>query len=70
VAVKPPTKPNVYVPQSQQYLVGIDIVDPDDAIWPGVMAQVKVHCRWRSCAWFCWRWFNSAFDLGWGDIMP
>jgi len=33
------------------------------------VAQVKVHCRWRSCAWFCWRKLNSAFDLGWGDIM-
>ncbi len=69
VAVKPATKPNTNVPQSQQYLVGIDILDSDDAICPGTMAQVKVHCRWRSCAWFCWRWFNSAFDLGWGDIM-
>jgi putative peptide zinc metalloprotease protein len=69
VAVKPSNKPNVFVPQSQQYLVGIDILDPDDAICPGTMAQVKVHCRWRSCAWFVWRWFNSAFDLGWGDIM-
>jgi putative peptide zinc metalloprotease protein len=69
VAVKPSSKPNTYVPQSQQYLVGVDILDADDAIWPGTMAQVKVHCQWRSCAWFCWRWFNSAFDLGWGDIM-
>jgi putative peptide zinc metalloprotease protein len=69
VAVKPSSKPNTYVPQSQQYLVGIDLLDSDDAIWPGTLAQAKVHCRWRSCAWFCWRWFNSAFDLGWGDIM-
>jgi putative peptide zinc metalloprotease protein len=69
IAVKPSSKPNTYVPQSQQYLVGIDILDSDDSICPGTLAQAKVHCRWRSCAWFCWRWFNSAFDLGWGDIM-
>jgi putative peptide zinc metalloprotease protein len=69
IAVKPSTRPNSHVPQSQQYLVGIDILDPDESICPGTMAQVKVHLRWRSCAWFCWRWFNSAFDLGWGDIM-
>jgi putative peptide zinc metalloprotease protein len=71
VAVKPqsPTRPNTYIPQTQQYLVGIDIVDPDDAIWPGAMAQVKVHCRWRSCAWYCWRRLNDAFDLGWGDFI-
>ena len=69
MAVKPSSKPNVYAPQAQQYLLGIDIVDADDAICPGTMAQAKVHCRWRSGAWFVWRWFNSAFDLGWGDIM-
>jgi putative peptide zinc metalloprotease protein len=69
VAVKPSTKPNSHVPQSQQYLVGIEILEPDDSICPGTIAQVKVHLRWRSCAWFCWRWFNSAFDLGWGDLI-
>ena len=69
VAVKPSSKPNTFAPQSQQYLVAIDFIDPDDSICPGTVAQVKVHCRWRSCAWFCWRKLNSAFDLGWGDIM-
>lgn len=74
VAVKPaakpnPAKPNSYAPQSQQYLVLIDLLEPDDTIIPGTVVQVKVHCRWRSCAWLCWRKLNSAFDLGWGDIM-
>jgi putative peptide zinc metalloprotease protein len=69
VAVKPSSKPNTYEPQSQQYLVGIDILDSDNTICPGTMAQAKVHCRWHSLAWYCWRRFNSAFDLGWGDIL-
>ena len=63
VAVKPSTQPNVYVPQNQQYLVGIDILNADDAIRPGV-AQVKVHCRWHTFAWWVWRTISSTFDLG------
>src|SRR5207247_9842475 len=39
VPVKPSTQPNVYVPQNQQYLVGIDILNPDASICPGTMAQ-------------------------------
>jgi putative peptide zinc metalloprotease protein len=74
VAVKPPNpqQPNVHVPQAQQYLVSVDILDPDAAISPGTMAYVKINCRWRSTAWWAWRWFSSAFDLGmdWTDIIP
>jgi putative peptide zinc metalloprotease protein len=72
VAVKPSSRPNSYVPQAQQYLVGIDILNPDAAICPGTMAHVKIHCRWRTCAWWVWRSFSSAFDLGmdWTDIFP
>jgi putative peptide zinc metalloprotease protein len=72
VAVKPSSKPGTYVPQSQQYLVGIDILDSDNAVCPGTMAYVKVHCRWHTCAWWTWRAFNSAFDLGmdWTDFIP
>lgn len=64
VAVRPGGDPNHLIPQSQQYLVSINIVDPDRAIQPGTMAQVKVHCRWRTCAWWTWRWLASTFDLG------
>ncbi len=72
VAVKPTSKPDHYIPQSQQYLVGIAILDSDDAIWPGTMAQVKVHCRWRTTAWWAWHTFSSAFDLGMepSDLLP
>lgn len=65
LAVKPGTRPGVLVPQNQQYLVAIDFVDAEhDAIWPGTLGQVKIHCRWRSCAWWLWRTISLTFDLG------
>src|SRR5262249_36648841 len=64
VAVKPGGNPNQLVPQAQVYLVGIDIENPDGAICPGVRAQVKIHCEYRSCAWWVWRLLSSTFDIG------
>jgi putative peptide zinc metalloprotease protein len=63
VAVRPGGDPNKLIPQSQQYLISIDFMEPDSAIQPGSMAQVKVHCHWRTCAWWVWRTLSSAFDL-------
>lgn len=66
LAVKP-TAPNadptVQVPQSQQYLVAVEILNPDPAICPGTLAKVKIHCNWRSAAWWAWHKISSAFDL-------
>ena len=73
IAVKPAGKQDQegLVPQSQQYLVGIDILDSDNKICPGTMAQAKIHCRWRTSAWWAWRAFSSAFDIGdWTDYLP
>jgi putative peptide zinc metalloprotease protein len=74
IAVKPPPKnnPNANIPQSQQYLIPVDILDADNTICPGTLAQVKIHCRWRTTAWWGWRTFASAFDLGWEptDMLP
>jgi putative peptide zinc metalloprotease protein len=64
LTVKPSPNPNVYVPQTQNYLVGIDLIDPDSSICPGTMAQVKVHCRWQTGAWWVWRTISKTFDLG------
>ncbi len=64
IAVKPSSKPGQMIPQSQQYLIPVDIVSPDGAICPGTLAQVKVHCKWRSGAWWAWRKISEAFDLG------
>jgi putative peptide zinc metalloprotease protein len=64
VAVKPAAQPNTYVPQTQQYLVAVEIQNPGDAVCPGAFAQVKIHCRWRTCVWWAWRTISSTFDLG------
>ena len=64
IPVKPAEDPNQLVPQAQQYLASVIILDPDSAICPGTLAKVKIHCRWRSCAWWAWRTINDTFDLG------
>jgi putative peptide zinc metalloprotease protein len=64
LAVKPTSQPNQLEPQAQVYLVGIDFEHPDRTIAPGTMAQVKIHCEYRSMAWWVWRSLSSTFDLG------
>jgi putative peptide zinc metalloprotease protein len=64
VAVNPKSDPNHLAPLSQVYLVGINFDDPDRAIIPGALAQVKIHCEYRSAAWWAWRTISSTFDLG------
>ncbi len=64
LAVKQGADPNKMVPQNDVYLVGINFNDPDLAIAPGSMAQVKIHCEYRSAAWWAWRSLSSTFDLG------
>ncbi len=65
LAFKPdPLKPGTFVPISQQYLVGIELQEPDTSLCPGTLAQVKIHCRWRSGAWWVWRAISTTFDIG------
>jgi putative peptide zinc metalloprotease protein len=63
VAVKPDSHSDQLIPQSQQYLVAIDLVDPDADVSPGVRAKVKIHCRKRTFAWWTWRTVNDLFNL-------
>ena len=74
IAVKPATKqdPDGLIPQNQQFLVPIILLEPDRSVTPGTMAYVKVSCQYRTCAWWAWRAFSSAFDLGWdpSDWIP
>jgi putative peptide zinc metalloprotease protein len=51
-------------PQSQVYLVAIDFETTDMAICPHTLGQVKIHCQYRTCAWWTWRAISAAFDLG------
>jgi hypothetical protein len=64
IAVKPGGNANNLVPQTQYYLVYIDIIDPDDAIMVGNFAQVKIHCQPETCLRWAWRKINGLFDLG------
>jgi putative peptide zinc metalloprotease protein len=63
LAVRPSSDPKQLAPQNQVYLVGIDFEDPDTAVCPGVLAQVKVHNDNRSIAWWIWRTLSKTFDL-------
>jgi putative peptide zinc metalloprotease protein len=64
VAVKATNPGEPMVPQAQQFLVYIDIVDPDRAILPGNMAQVKIYLKPETCAMWLWRTVNDVFELG------
>jgi putative peptide zinc metalloprotease protein len=59
------TRGHTWVPVSQHYLVAVDLLRAEHAgIWPGTQAQAKIHCRWRTAAWWTWRAISSTFDLG------
>jgi putative peptide zinc metalloprotease protein len=64
LAVKPGQRQGVCVPQAQQYLVVAEFKDPDFTVCPGTLVQIKVHCSWRTAAWWTWRAISSALDLG------
>jgi putative peptide zinc metalloprotease protein len=65
LAMKPGSDPNNPEPQGQVYLVGIDFeTPPDRAISPGALGQAKIHCEYRSGAWWAWRTLSATFDLG------
>ncbi len=64
VAVKAGTPGGALIPSTQHYLVYIDIVDPDEAMIPGTMAQVKIYCQPETCLSWLWRTVNNTFDLG------
>ncbi len=63
IAVKPSSKDNQLIPQTQVFLVGIDFEKPDDTIVINSVAQVKIHNEYRSCAWWIYRTVSSMFDL-------
>jgi hypothetical protein len=64
VPVKGTSPSDALVPQVQQYLVYVDITEPDAALAPGATAQVKIHCQPETCARWLWRTINNTFDLG------
>jgi putative peptide zinc metalloprotease protein len=57
------TKTGGLVPQTQYYVVYVDIINPDPAIIPGTSAQVKIYCKPETIASYLWRQVNNMFDL-------
>jgi hypothetical protein len=64
VPVQAPTgKTQGLVPQTQHFLVYVDIIDADPAITVGEMAQVKIWLRPETCLQWAWRTINDVFNL-------
>ncbi|MFO0929609.1 MAG: hypothetical protein U0736_21695 [Gemmataceae bacterium] len=64
VPVHPPNnKSPGLMPQTQHYMVYIDLLDPDPAIAVGAMAQVKIYLRPETCLHWAWRTINNVFNL-------
>jgi hypothetical protein len=55
--------PNNPEPQSQVYLVEVEIDDPDPMLVPGSLPRAKIQCRWRTLAWYVWRKIHISFDV-------
>lgn len=64
VPVKATENPNQLQPQTQQFLVYVDIVQPDAGIFPGCLGQSKIYLRPETCASWVWRTISDIFDIG------
>lgn len=51
-------------PVAQVYLVEVELEDPDATVRPGALVDVKIHCKWRSGAWWVKRKLSEALDIG------
>ncbi|HET6574472.1 MAG TPA: biotin/lipoyl-binding protein [Fimbriiglobus sp.] len=51
-------------PVAQVYLVEVELEDPDATVRPGVLVDVKIHCQWRSGAWWVKRKLSQVLDIG------
>ncbi len=51
-------------PVAQVYVVDVEITDPDVTVRPGALVQVKIHCQWRSGAWWVGRKISEMLDIG------
>jgi putative peptide zinc metalloprotease protein len=64
IAVRPMGQNQKLIPQGQIYLIPVDFDDADEAVCTNTQAQVKIHCHYRSAAWWVYRTVSSVFDLG------
>ncbi|QEL18188.1 site-2 protease family protein [Limnoglobus roseus] len=51
-------------PLAQTYLIEAELTDPDATVRPGALVHAKVHCQWRTGAWWVGRFISSALDIG------
>jgi putative peptide zinc metalloprotease protein len=51
-------------PVAKTYLVEVELLDPDPSLVSGAQVAVKVHCRWRTAAWWVGRKLAEALDIG------
>jgi putative peptide zinc metalloprotease protein len=52
------------IPVAQVYLVEVELTDPDASIKAGALVNVKIHCEWRTAAWWLKRKLSEALDFG------
>ena len=52
------------IPVAQVYLVEVELTDPDASIKAGALVNVKIHCKWRTAAWWLKRAASEALDFG------
>lgn len=64
VPIKPSNNPNELVPQTQVYLIEVELPDPDPALRPGLRAKVKIYCKKRTMGWWAWRTIHDLFNPG------
>ncbi|MFO0879172.1 MAG: hypothetical protein U0840_17650 [Gemmataceae bacterium] len=64
VAVHPPNQRNQgLVPQTQQYLVYLNIDESDPAMTVGAMAHAKIYLQPETCLHWAWRTIHDLFNL-------
>jgi putative peptide zinc metalloprotease protein len=51
-------------PVAQVYVVEIDLSNAGGTVRPGQLVAAKVHCKWRSGAWWVSRALSTALDWG------
>jgi putative peptide zinc metalloprotease protein len=55
--------PQRWKPESQQFLVAVNLVGADTAIRPGTVVPVVIRCGWRSAAWWLGQTLAGTVDL-------
>jgi len=63
IALKSGSTPDNPVPQTQQYLVYLEMLDEDAAVVPGNHVVVKIYCKPMTCAMWTWRALNNLVNL-------